>query len=346
MPGSPIRIGIVGLDHWYGAEAVCAAIAASNEAQIAAIADSNLEHAQSFGKRFGVQRITTQPDELIEDPEIDAIATFVSVDQNPRICVAAARAGKHIRSVKPMARTLAEATEILDAVRAAGVVFFPAESYGRTSAQSQQIKQWISQGKLGQIISATYALHAGLPQRWKGETDSGWFIDPARAPGGGWIDHSIYEIDRLRWLFDTEVESIGGRSARLKYPDLPVEDYGNATLQLKNGVVATLEVTWIAPPQGGRTTWTITGTEGAVSFDGMTGRFAVVGDFPPFRGWVQTAPVLDPEQGISHLVACIRREAQPIATVEDAWRNLAACLAFYQAAAEGTPRAPEALPTK
>src|ERR687886_973936 len=160
MPGLPIRIGIVGLDHWYGAEAVCTAIAASKEAQITAIADSNLEHAQSFGKRFGVQRITTQPDELIEDPEIDAIATFVSVDQNPRICVAAARNGKHIRSVKPMARTLAEATEILDAVRTAGVVFFPAESYNRASPLGQQLKQWISEGTLGRILTTTYAQHA------------------------------------------------------------------------------------------------------------------------------------------------------------------------------------------
>ncbi len=346
MSASPIRFGFVGLDHWYWAFSFADAVATSKDAEIVAVADSNLEHAQSFGKRFGVQKITTNPSELIEDPEIDVIASFISVDQNPKICIAAARSHKHIFSVKPMACSLAEATEILNAVREAGVVFFPSESANRLSPQAQQIKHWIAEGRLGRIISATYSQHAGLPQSWPDETESGWFIDPERAPGGGWIDHSIYHIDMLRWLLDTEVEKIGGRSEHLKYPDLAFEDYGLASIHFKNGLEATVEVTWIAPPRGGRTAWTMIGTEGAVSSDTMTGKLAVVGDFLPLEGWVQAPSLAGGDQGLSHMIACVRGEATPIATAEDGWRNLAACLAFYEAAAKGTTGTPETPPTK
>ena len=228
-------------------------------------------------------------------------------------------------------------------MRAAGVLFLPAESANRLAAQPQQIKQWIGEGRLGRVISASYSQHAGLPQRWPGDSDSGWFLDPARTPGGGWIDHSIYHLDMLRWLLDDEVASIGGHSTRLKFPELPVDDYGVATVRFRGGALATVEVTWIAPPGGGRTSWTIIGTDGAVSYDSLTGRFAAAGNFPPFSGWVQAAPPSTFNPGVDHFAACIRDQATPIAAVEDAWQNLAACMAFYEAAAAGTSRAPQTI---
>lgn len=244
-----------------------------------------------------------------------------------------------------MARTLHEATQILDAVRRAGVIFMPAESTSRHAAQPQQIKRWIAEGKLGRIITATYHQHTGLPQRWPEKSDSGWFTDPERAPGGGWIDHAIYHIDMLRWLLDDEVQSVSGRTERLKYPELAMEDYGTATMQFRSGVIATIEVTWVAPPQGGRTSWTITGTEGAVSFDSLAGRVSAVGDFPPFNGWIQTIPHGTFNEGLDALISAILRESVPIATADDAWCNLAVCLAFYDAARANTSATPAALPS-
>jgi predicted dehydrogenase len=347
MATSPVRIAIVGLDHWYWAFGFAESAQANKDVELVAIADHQLERAREAAERFGVERATGEPRELIEDRQIDVIASFVSVDQNPAICVAAARAGKHLFSVKPLARTLPEATDILHAVREAGVLFLPAESVlFRLSAQYQQIKEWIGEGRLGRILAATYSQHAGLPQSWPGNSDSGWFIDAERGPGGGWIDHSIYHIDVLRWLLQDEIRSIGGRAGRLKYPDLPFEDYGAATIEFDSGALANVEVTWIAPPGGGRTSWSIIGTEGAVSYDSLTGRFAATGNFPPFNGWVQTAARATSNYGLEHLVACVRGEATPIATVEDAWRNLAACLAFYDAAQSGSAIAPASIPAE
>jgi predicted dehydrogenase len=344
MSTSPIRIAVVGLDHWYGALPFVQAITAHEGTTLVGISDDDLDRAQPIARHAGVDRLVTEPQELIEDSGVDVVASFSSIDRNPAICIAAARSGKHVLSIKPVARTLPEATQVLQAVRETGVTFLPAESRGRLSSHASTLKQWISEGRLGQIRTASFSLWAGLPQGWQGDKDPGWFTDPARAPGGGWIDHSIYHIDLLRWLLGDEIIQISGWAGNLKYPDLPMEDYGTAIAVFGDGVVATLEDTWHGLPGAFRSQMSLVGDEGAVVLDSLSGRLSVVGSFPPFNGWVHTAPLSSQSDGLEHLLAIIRGEQSPIATADDAWRNLAACRAFYAAAESGTVGVPEQLP--
>jgi len=330
-----VRIGLIGLDHWYSAFPFAAAVAAHDEATLVAVADADPERAREVARRNGVERVTARWEELVEDPEIDAIASFISVDRNPAVCIAAARSGKHILSIKPLALTLPEASAIREAVHEADVVFLPAESRGRLAEQNQRLKGWLAEGRLGRILTAGFSLWAGIPQRWPGDPDPGWFADAQRAPGGGWIDHSIYHIDLLRWLLGSEVQQVSGRAGKLKYPDLPVEDFGTATVTFEDGAIATLEDTWLAQPGAFRTTMSLVGSEGIVAYDSLSGRLSVAGDFPPFSGWVQTAALATYTEGLDHFLGAIRGDEEAVATVEDAWRNLAVCRAFYDAAASG-----------
>jgi len=336
-----VRIAVVGLDHWYSAFPFIDSVAAHEDATLVAIADADPERARVVARRAGVERVTTHVEDIVEDPSIDAIASFISVDQNPAVCIAAARNGKHILSIKPLARTLPEATAIRAAVHEAGVLFLPAESRGRLADQNRRLRQWIAEGRLGRILTASFSLWAGLPQRWPGDSDSGWFADARRAPGGGWIDHGIYHIDLLRWLLNSEVRRVSGQAGNLKYPDLPVEDYGSAALQFEDGAQATLEDTWLATPGASRATMSLVGTAGTLAYDSLSGRVSIAGDFPPFTGWVQTAPLATHTEGLDHLLAGIRGEESAVATVDDAWRNLAVCRAFYDAAASGGSVTPE-----
>jgi len=339
-----VRIALIGLDHWYSAFPCAAAVAAHDDATLVAVADADPERAREVARRNGVERVTTRWEELVEDPEIDAIASFISVDRNPAVCIAAARNGKHILSIKPLALALRDATAIREAVHQAGVVFLPAESRGRLAEQNRRLKQWLAEGRLGRVLTASFSLWAGIPQRWPGDSDPGWFADARRAPGGGWIDHSIYHIDLLRWLLGSEAQEVSGRAGNLKYPDLPVEDYGTATVTFEDGTIATLEDTWLAQPGAFRTTMSLVGTAGIVAYDSLSGRLSVAGDFPPFSGWVQTAPLATHTEGLDHFLAAIRKEEDAVATVEDAWRNLAVCRAFYEAAASGSIITPASIP--
>lgn len=338
MP-EPLRVGIAGMDHWYAALGTLDQLKKSASARLVALAHRDAEKARETAEQHGVPW-STDPLEIANRPDVDLVVTACTTRQNPDVCVAAARNGKHIVSVKPMAFDMQEARRIADAVREAGVLFFPLESLVRLSASTRRYKQWIEEGRIGRPSAALTVLSGTLPnQDWPGRiVEKTWWMDPAQVPGGGWIDHAIYHVDQLRYLLGAEVERISGEIGNLRYPELELEDHGVATLRFKNGVIATLTVTWSAPPGGGLHLFHLLGTEGQIAEDNtFTGKLAVTGQFPPFSGWtLSSKPTYGGTTVIEHVAECLAEDGTPAAGIEDALRNLAVCLAFYEAARSRT----------
>ena len=341
---SVTRFGIVGLDHWYTAIPLAEQLAARSDTELVAIADEDLARATEVANNTGGPRVTTSALELIEDPSIDVIASFASVDKNPANCIAAAKNGKHIISIKPLARTLAEASDVVAAVHDAGVVFLPAESRARDSQVSKLLRDWIQAGRLGTITSASLSVSADLPSAWPGSDNPGWWADASKIPGGGWIDHSIYQIDLMRWLLDAQVNSVSGHTANLTHAALPFEDYGHAVMTFSNGTVATMEATWTSPG-GWRSVTSLTGTKGAVNIDNLTGNVSILEPDGPFGGWTHFGMPAGAQKadGIDAMLSAINDRGNSVGSVEDAWENLAACLAFYESSSSGHAVSPEHL---
>ena len=330
-----LRFGIAGLDHWYSAIPFAQALASDDRVELVGIAHSDVDRARAVAAEVGSPTVTDSVEELIDDPAIDVLVSFVSVDQNPRVCIAAANAGKHIVATKPLARTLAEADEVVMAVQRAGVVFIPGESRARASDLGQLLADWVQSGRLGRITSGSFTLSGSLPQSWPGEEDAGWWVDPARTPGGGWVDHSIYQLDRMRWLLGEEVTQVSGRVGNHVHQELAVEDYGHATVTFSGGATFSMEDTWTAPMNGSRTSMSLVGTAGAVSWDSATGFISLTDKSGPFEGWVHSKAPSDNAVGIESMLAAYADPSRAIATVLDGWNNLAACLAFYESSASG-----------
>ena len=126
-------------------------------------------------------------------------------------------------------------------------------SYPHSSSEAQCHRPGFR--TLGRPISGLYVLRVGIPtQVWPGVQGQTWWLDPAHAPGGGWIDHAIYQVDFLRWLLDDEVVRVTGVAKTLVHAgELPkeLEDFGVALIEFRKGAVATVEVTWAAPGRGG-----------------------------------------------------------------------------------------------
>lgn len=333
----PIRFGVVGLDHWYTAIPLAEAIARHPDAELVGIADRQVERAQEVAAKTGNPAVTEDLLGLANDDRVDVVASFVSVDQNPDIVVAAATAGKHIVSVKPLALTLAEADRIRTAVQQAGVVFIPGESRSRGAAQNQWLKDFVTGGRLGRIVSAQFSLSGSLPTGWPGGPhDGGWWADPKRGPGGGWIDHALYQIDRMRWLLGEEVAEVSGRVANLVHTGLAVEDYGHAILTFDGGAIASIEDTWSGPAGGSRIATSIVGTAGSVHLDTSTGMIGILEADGTYKGWTQIVSPPDHTVGLEEILSAVREPSSAIGTVDDAWENYSAAVSFYQAAASGT----------
>lgn len=336
---SRIGFGLVGLDHWYSAVPFAEAVAAHPEAELIAIADSRSERTRELAARCGAESVA-DVETLLDDPRVDAVASFVSADQNPSVCIRAAERGKHVVANKPLARTLAEATAVVEAVERAGVALVGAESRPRATAYGRRL--WELVARIGPVSSASLTFAGRLPQEWPDRQDPGWWADPARTPGGAWIDHAIYQVDRMRWLLAAEAESIAGRTARLRYPELQVEDYGQAIVSFTGGAVTTLEDTWTAAPGTAATCLRIDGAEGAVIADSLTGTLATC--TPSTRGdWVREELPDEDVSAVGPIIELVRGQETVLGGVRDAWANLALCLAFYEAAQQGCLTTPQRL---
>lgn len=328
-----LGVALLGLDHWYAALNIAPAVANGAQTRLVAVSHDDEAKARQVANENGAEVATTDYRAALDRADVDIVVALYSTERNVAVCRDAAAAGKHIVAVKPMAMDLAGADAIVTAVRAAGVYYLPFECSHRLAPAARRIKGWLDEGRIGRPVRYLQSFHSGLPQAWPGSQESGWWIDPKRVPGGAWIDHAIYAVDLVRWLLGSELTLAHGLIANQRYPNLPVEDYGIATYTLANQAVAVIEDTWTAE-RGfffGRNE--LIGSTGALIDDTRsTGRLLVRGDF----GWDDWTALEQQRPGqsaiVDHLVACIREESAPIATVEDGRANLAACLAFYQAA--------------
>ncbi|GAA1220016.1 Gfo/Idh/MocA family oxidoreductase [Rhodoglobus aureus] len=338
------RFGIVGLDHWYAAMPLAQQLAARSDTELVAISDSDVSRASELAQTTGMPRVSEDALSVIEDPSIDVIASFASVDQNPGNCIEAARNGKHIIAIKPLALTLQRASEVVLAVQDAGVVFLPSESRGRDSKVGKLLRSWVDTDRVGTILSASFTVSADLPQAWPGNDSPGWWADTSRSPGGGWVDHSIYDIDLLRWLLRDEVASVKGDVANLLHDNIPFEDFGHAVIRFEGGAIATIEDSWNSPG-GWRSTSTITGTKASVNVDTLTGKISILEGNNAVGGWAHLAMPGGAQKSvqIDAMLSAIRRPQSASASVHDAWKNLAVCLAFYESSASGLVVTPERL---
>jgi predicted dehydrogenase len=334
-----LGVALLGLDHWYAGEHVGPAVARSDRVRLVAVAHDDTAKAQSLLRGCDADLWTTDYRAALDRPDVQIVVALYSTDRNVAICREAAALGKHIVSVKPMALDLAGADAIVNAVQSAGVHFFSFESQYRLNPHAQQRKRWIDEGRIGQPLRFVHTQHSGLPIAWPGSAGSGWWIDPARVPGGAWIDHAIYGVDMVRWLLGDQPIAVQGICLKQRHTDQPLEDYGLATYTFASGAVAVIEDTWTAERGFGFSRTEVVGSAGSIAEDtNLRGMVALRGNFG-FDGALNLEPKREPRSlVVDHLAAVIHGETAPAATVADGRANLAACLAFYEAARSGASK--------
>ncbi len=334
---SVVRFGIAGMDHWYAGFAALRGIASNDRAVVTAAAHRKTVYLEETAREFGIPYTTDDYHEITQRDDVDVVVAACTTAEAPALCQAAARNGKHIICVKPMALTLDAAAAVVAAVKDAGVGFYPLEAIQTGGSAAQRYGRWLAEGRIGRPISATVIRRGGLPtQEWPGvHVARTWWLDAAKAPGGGWLDHAIYDVHMLRKLLGAEVVRVTGATANLVHKDIPLEDFGVATLTFDNGFVATLEVTWSSGPESGMHAFQLVGTEGQIATDGISRKLAVRGNFAPWQGWVVSDPAGNGSGDVVAVMADHVQNGTPLpASVEDGQTNLAVCLAFYEAASQ------------
>jgi predicted dehydrogenase len=339
-----IRVGIAGLDHFYIGLGALQDLQMDSGAELIILAHRDIDRAKQTAAQYGAQW-TTNYDEVLET-DIDVLVTACPTSVNANLVIAAAERGLHILSVKPFAMNLDEANKIVNAVERSGIYFMAYDASFRLDPLYQKVNIWLKDGSLGLPLSVYCYFRTVLPDiAWVGmpiSRSQTWWLDPEQVPGGAWLDHGIYMVDLLRWLFDSEIHQISGLIDHLRYPKNTLEDFGTSTLIFQNNTVATIESTWLTEFPGMTTGFHLTCSNGqlinqtftkGIMYDLQQNREVKIFNYSDqIVGWRHLDIPLASGGLMTHMLKVLRGEEKPIADVRDAYANLDACLTFYKAA--------------
>ena len=206
-----VRAAVAGLG-WWGKHIV-RRMGASEVVKITAAVETNPGHAP-FAIEHGL-RFRNSLDEVLADPEIDAVILATPHSLHTAQVLAAAAAGKHVFCEKPLALTRADAEKSVAACARAGVVLGIGHER-RYEAGMVEIERLIREGALGTImhVEADFS-HDKLANVPPGD----WRTAPKDAPAAGMTAMGIHLTDAFVHLFGPIGEVFAMTASRVAYPD-------------------------------------------------------------------------------------------------------------------------------
>jgi len=352
MKKDVIGVGIVGTGFMGKAHASC--YRAEGHAHVAMVASRTEAHARALAEAAGADAWTTDYRELVASPTVDAVDITVPNTLHRDVALAAIAAGKPFLVEKPLARTVAEADEVIAAARAAAVVGVYGENM-RFSPALEKAKAMIDQGGLGRpILFRATEIH-------NGPFHADWFWDAEAAGGGAVIDMGIHGLYVAEWLMGARVTRVYAELGTLKWTEHckgGAEDSAFITLRFDNGAMAELLNSWAIA--GGRDVRAeVYGTAGTIHIDKARGESGLLaysqeGYGPPVEVEAALRPHVSTNVGwhfptadawhqhghayvVKHFLDVVGNGVEPLCTLEQGRRALELVEAVYRSAREERP---------
>ncbi|SET33958.1 Gfo/Idh/MocA family protein [Paenibacillus sp. NFR01] len=258
------------------------ALSRQKDAEMVAFCDIVKERAEKAAAEYGVEgaKVYTDFREMLSEGGFEIVHVCTPNDSHSEITVAALEAGNHVLCEKPMAKTTAQAQEMLDAAKRTGKKLSIAYQ-NRFRSDSLYLKQLIEAGELGEIyFGKAIALRRRAVPTW------GVFLDEEKQGGGPLIDIGTHALDLTLWLMDnykpkmvvgSTFHKLGQRAnaANAFGPWDPeqfkVEDSAFGFITMENGATISLESSWaLNVSEFGEAKTLLAGTEGGADMkDGL-----------------------------------------------------------------------------
>ena len=284
-------------------------------------------------------------DELVNDPEIDAVSVCSPNFTHAEYSIKAMRAGKHVLCEKPMALNPADSKEMMKVAEEEGVILMIGHNQ-RLLPTHKRAKEVLDSGSIGDVISfQSNFKHAG-PESWSiTSNNTTWFFDKSKAQFGAMGDLGAHKIDIIRFLLGHEIEEVNASIMTLdkRGPDgnlIGVDDNAMVFFKMDNGVPGIMHVAWTNYGQEDNST-IIYGTKGVMKIfgdyaddivlemrDGSQVKYSV--------GKIQTNDNQTKSGIIDEFIASIVEERTPLITGQDGHNTLAAITACFDSSEQKT----------
>jgi predicted dehydrogenase len=305
MSEQPVRLGVAGLGYW--GPNLARNFAAIPGCEVRWLCDASEPARARAAQSLPGARSTADLDELLSDPELDAIVLATPVPTHAELAAQVARAGKHCFVEKPLATTVQDAQRAVDAAAQAGRLLMVGHLLEYHPAVAR-LKELIDGGELG----ALYYLYGNRLNLGKLRADENalWSLGA----------HDVSVVLHLTGEAPVECEA-HGRS----YVREGVEDVVFCYLRFPSGVVAHLHLSWLDPHKERRLT--VVGAKRMATFDDMQieGKLTVYdkGFDEDVRSWgeyiARSGDIFSPRIAnveplrleCEHFIECIRSGAAP-----------------------------------
>ena len=238
-------IAVIGLGYW--GPNLLRVLSDKPDADVRWICDLDRERLKTFKRRYPAVKTTLNVNEVLADPDVDAVIIATPVNTHYDLASQALDAGKNVFVEKPLAPSSELADDLADRARARGLVLMCGHTFVY-SPSVRAIKRMLEAGTLGEIyFISSSRVNLGLHQR---DVSVIWDLGP----------HDVSIL--LYWLSElpTSVRAVG-RDSIVK----GIADVAFMTMTFGSGIVANVELSWLAPSKLRRTV--IVGSERMVTYD-------------------------------------------------------------------------------
>ncbi len=329
-----IRIGVIGAGHIAQVAHIPQWTKLEN-AEVVAVSDIQPSKAKWVAEKFNIKQYGSNPQELIDDPDIDAIDICTDTATHKDLAIAALAAGKHVLVEKPMARTFAEAQEMADA----------AEKYQRHLMVAMNVrfrrdaiilKSFIDGDELGDVF---YIKTGWLIRRDLSDQEDSWIYNKERSGGGVLMDLGIQMLDVAWWLMGNR-KPVSVKTVLLgKNSQLDVEDSATTLINFEDNSVLTLEVSWTMLTEKERFYVNVFGTKGSAQINPLRVFKDMHGNLINIIPSRDENSILRYKRSyrneLKHFVNCIQNKATIQAGASEIAQRLRLIETMYRSAEEG-----------
>ncbi|MBE0478382.1 Gfo/Idh/MocA family oxidoreductase [Candidatus Aerophobetes bacterium] len=249
-----VKIGLIGLGRW--GELELSAFSTFPYVDVVAVCSRSEKRCREICKRYRIKKFYLEFNEIVKDPEIQAIVVSTEPERHIEPTLAALEAGKNVLTEKPLALNLKDIDRIIQKVKERKDTIFMVGHTLHFDLRYEMLKERIKKKELGKVVS--------IYSRRNVAKDT--FERHARY--NPMLETGVHEIDLARWYMEDEVKKVYAKKINVLNPKIP--DTYWVVLTFSGGKIAVIETSWLIPrgsPLWISSTVEVIGTKGIAYID-------------------------------------------------------------------------------
>lgn len=232
--------------------------------EVVAVMSRNRDKAKSYAERHNIRRWYTDAQELIDDPEVDAVYIATPPSSHATFAIMALRAGKPAYVEKPLASSYSDCARVNRVSEQTGIPVFVAY-YRRYLPYFRKVADLLAEGAIGKVLNVQIRFAVPPRDLDYNRTNLPWRLQPDIAGGGGYFyDLAPHQLDLLQSFFGVITHAFGLSANRAGL--YKTEDTVNACFEFENGVPGSGSWCFVAHESAKEDRIEMVGSRGRLSF--------------------------------------------------------------------------------